>query len=152
MGSDQVDYFPEKKTDTNVNYGEIIGKLCPDYLAMGMTLNEFWDGDADNLVYVREADRLRKQQRNFDAWLQGRYVYEALLCASPMFRDWVKDHHPDKYPEEPYELYPEKKTVSDEQRAEDLRELENQAKVRAWVDRVNRLQAEKQKKEGMSNG
>lgn len=151
MGSDQVGYFPEKKENTDVNYGEIIGKLCPDYLAMGMTLSEFWDGDPENLVYIREADRLRKQQRNFDAWLQGRYVYDALLCASPMFRDWLRDHHPEKYPEEPYNLYPAKKTV-DEQKIADQKELENQAKVRAWVDRVNRLQAEKQKKEGMSNG
>ena len=152
MGSSQVsDYFPEKKDYEEVSYGEIARSLCPDYLAMGMTLTEYWDGDPDDYKSVREAHRLDLKQRNHDAWLHGFYVYNALQCVSPMFRDLIRDHHAEKYFEEPLDFYPDKKK-QDEQRREDDRELANQAKVKAWVDRVNRLKAQNQKKEGTANG
>lgn len=123
--------------------GELLKKAFPQYLAMGMTSDEYWNGDAELPRYFREAHLLRRKQANFDAWLNGYYVYNALLCASPLFRDWVKDHRPEEYFGEPLDLYPDKKTISEEQRLEDARELANQAKVKAWVSRVNRLKSEK---------
>lgn len=148
MGSNQVsDYFPEKKEKEDVSYGELISRVCPDYLAMGMTLDEYWNGDPSNLEYVRKAHLLRRKQANFDAWLNGHYVYIALQCVSPMFRDWLRDHHPEKYPNEPIDIYPKQVEKTDEEKLADKKELANQATIRAWVDRVNRLQANKQKEE-----
>lgn len=133
-------------------YGEIIRRLCPDYLAMGMTLTEFYDStDLDDYAAVREAHRLRLKQANFDAWLHGLYTYNALICASPLFRDWVKDHHPEKYLEEPFDIYkaPSKERTQSE---DDAKELANQEIIKAWVARANRLRKQKQEKEGIANG
>ena len=153
MGSNQVDdYFPLKKQDTEqMAYGEIIKRLAPDYLAMGMSLSEYYDGDPDWLEDVRKAHELRLKQANHDAWLHGLYVYNALKSVSPLFRDWVKDHTPDKYPLEPFDLYPSKTDAKSEQKEQDDKDLKNQATIRAWVDRVNRLQNQKNK-EGVANG
>lgn len=150
MGSSEVNYFPEKKDDDSISYGEMISRLCPDYLAMGMTLDEFWNGDPSNLEYVRKAHMLRRKQANFDAWLNGHYIYIALQCVSPMFRDWTRDRHPEKYPSEPIDIYPTVMEKSVEEKLEDKKELKNQATIRAWVERVNRLQAKK--KEDVANG
>ena len=153
MGSSQVsDYFPERKDYTETTYGEIARRLCPDYLAMGMSLKEYWEGDPENYEYVREAHRLKRKQANFDAWLNGLYVYSALQRVSPLFRDLIKDHKPEDYLTEPIELYAKEQTVQEEQVKEDERELANQAKVKAWVERVNRLKADNSKKEGSVNG
>lgn len=116
-----------------------------------MSLKEYWDGDPDNLKYVREAYLLRRRQANTDAWMQGLYVYHAMQCVSPLFRDWVRDHHPEKYLEEPFDLYPSKEKL-EEARQEDQRELANQATIRAWVERANRLYEKKHQKEDMVNG
>lgn len=115
---------------------------------MGMTLKEYWDGDPKDAAIIREAHDLRRKNDNFNAWLQGQYIYEALLCASPMFHDWVKRPKPIPYPKKPYELFEkaEKKTESDD------KELKNQATIRAWVDRANRIREQKDKKEGKANG
>ena len=124
--------------------------MCPDYLAMGMTLSEYYDGDPDDLKSIREAHKLKRQQANFDAWLSGYYHYVAMQCVSPMYRDLIRRHDPEKYLKEPIELYPAEQTKVEEQTAEDKKELENQAKVRAWVERANRLRAQKNKE--ASNG
>lgn len=148
MGSGQVGYFPEPKDEkSEQTYGEIIAALCPDYLAMGMTLKEYWDGDIANLKYVRKAHELRKKEENFNAWLHGLYIYNALQCVSPMYRDLLRDHRPEDYFKEPLNLYPKRKARSEEERIEDKRELANQATIRAWVERANRLFAEKHKEE-----
>lgn len=147
MGSGEVNHFPEKKKEEEISYGEIIRRLCPDYLAMGMTLAEYYDGDPDDYKSVREAHTLRLEQANFDAWLHGLYIYNAMQCVSPLFRDLVKDHHPEKYFMEPLNLYPKPVKKTEEERLEDKKELANQATIRAWVDRVNRLKANKQKEE-----
>lgn len=154
MGSGQVDYFPSQKKEEELSYAEIITRLCPDYLAMGMTLSEYYDCEnPDDYESVRQAHLLRLKQKNHDAWLNGLYTYHALQRVSPMFRDWVKDHTAEKYMEEPFDLYPNETAVSktEEERIEDAKELANQATIRAWIDKVNRLKSEN-KKEGVANG
>ena len=152
MGSGQVsDYFPERKDYKETSYGEIARRLCADYLAMGMTLKEYWEGDPDDYVSVRDAHLLRRKQANFDAWLHGFYTYNALQCVSPLFRDWVKDHKPADYFAQPIDLY-KSDSQRESERLEDEKELANQATIRAWVEKVNRLKAEKAKKEGSVNG
>lgn len=116
---------------------------------MGMTLKEYWDDDPMYAKYVRQAYELRKKQKNFDAWLQASYIYDALLCASPMFHDWLKNPKPIPYLKEPYDLF---KSEGEKQKEEDEKELRNQATLRAWFDRANRIIEDKQKKEGKANG
>ena len=117
---------------------------------MGMTADEYWNGDAELPRYYREAYKLRQQHENYNAWLQGFYVYHAMQCVSPMFRDWMKDHSPEKYMSEPLELFPKKAEEVSEQKKADDKELANQEIIKAWVRRVN--QKKNEKKEGVTNG
>ena len=119
---------------------------------MGMTYDEYWNGDAELPRFYREAHRLRRIQENHNAWLHGLYVYHAMSSVSPLFRDWVKDHTAEKYLEQPFDLYPKKKTVSQEQEAEDARERANQEIIKQWVNRANRLYEDKHREGGNANG
>ena len=56
---------------------------CPYYLAMGMSYSDYWDGDASMTRYYRKAHDAKRREKNFFAWLQGLYVYHAVLDASP---------------------------------------------------------------------
>ena len=77
---------------------------CPWYLSVGMTWDEYWNGDPAMVRAYRKAERLRVERTNRDAHLMGQYVYDALCRVSPAFNALAKDHTPIAYPERPYEL------------------------------------------------
>lgn len=53
----------------------------------------------------RKADELRQRRTNESLWLQGRYVYDALLCVSPILHAFAgKDAKPIPYHEKPYPI------------------------------------------------
>ena len=87
-------------------YGEIFSQLCPYYMSIGMSYDEFWNGDVSAAKAYREADELREKRRNFELWLQGSYFYEALCDASPLFRFSMKKGSikPEPYVKEPYPI------------------------------------------------
>ena len=73
-------------------------------MSMGMTYDEFWEGDVKRTVAYRKADEIRRRQQNHFAWLQGRYIYDALCEASPLFRMSFSNRRitPADYTKEPY--------------------------------------------------
>lgn len=130
-----------------MSYHEICENLCPDYLAMGMTLDEYWNGDPEYAVFVRKSFQLKQKQTNYQLWLQGAYIYEALLDVSPMFHDLIKDPKPIPYAKEPYALTETDKQERERNEAEE-QDKKNQATIRAWVERVNRIKTKKGAKDG----
>lgn len=68
-----------------------------------MTAAEYWDGDCTLVKAYREAQRLRDEREDTLAWLQGRYIYDALRMASPLFHDFMKGKPKEiPYLEKPY--------------------------------------------------
>lgn len=53
-------------------------KIFPTYLLMGMSYEEFWDGDAELPKFYRECYKLKQKKENELAWLQGMYTYVAM--------------------------------------------------------------------------
>lgn len=110
---------------TNLTYKQIFDKVLPYYLSIGMTADEFWHGDVHLAKAYREAYKLRRKDENFNLWLQGRYIYEALCCASPLFRSFgkgtIKAHD---YADKPYDLYEE-----DRKKTEETKERVHQQKM-----------------------
>lgn len=127
-----------------MSYHELCEKLCPDYMAMGMTWDEYWHGDSEMPIYFRRANEMRERQQNYTLWMQGVYIYHALLDASPVFHSLAKNPKPFPYLNEPLPLN-KKEREEKEKRQEEEQDKKNQATVRAWAERVNRLKAEKQK-------
>ena len=75
-------------------------------MSIGMTYDEFWNGDVRLVEVYRKANELRDKRRNQESWLQGLYFYEALCDASPLFRFSMKKGtvKPEPYLKEPFPI------------------------------------------------
>lgn len=71
---------------------------------MGMTAEQYWDQDCSLARFYREAHNLNIQQQNYMAWLQGKYVYDALAALFPLFNSNVKRGVKPKAYVKPYDL------------------------------------------------
>lgn len=130
-----------------MSYDEIMDRACPDYLAMGMTYDEYWNGDPEAAIFYRKAHALKRKETNYTLWLQGLYIYEAIGDLSPVLNGFVKNPKPAPYPKEPYALTQEE--FEERKKREEIeRDKEIQAKVRAWAARVNRIKTKKGAQDG----
>lgn len=79
-------------------------------MSIGMTYDEFWNQDVLLVKYYKEAFVLKQQRMDESAWLQGVYVYEALIKVSPILHAFAKaGTKPQPYSEKPYGIF-EKET------------------------------------------
>jgi hypothetical protein len=77
-----------------------------------MTEEQYWDGDCTLVKCYREAEALRKERVNQEAWLQGMYIYDAISRLTPVLHAFAKKGtKPKPYVEEPYPIT--KKNVED---------------------------------------
>ena len=104
--------------------------VFPFYLSIGMTPEQYWDGDPHLAKYYRQADELKRKRRNQEMWLQGMYIYEALCDVAPIFHAFAKrGTKPTPYPDHPYSLT--NKEREDEEKQQEKRELD---KARRYMD------------------
>ena len=88
-----------------VTYTERFYEQFPYYLAIGMTPEQYWDGDPMLAKYFRKADELRLERKNQELWLQGMYIYEAICDASPILHAFArKGTKPHPYVDKPYPI------------------------------------------------
>ena len=103
--------------------------VFPFYLSIGMTPEQYWDGDPSLPKYYRKAHELQRKRRNEDLWLQGMYVYEALCDASPLLQAFAKKGtkaHP--YVDHPYSI-----TSEDRKEEKKLREQREKEKAKQYM-------------------
>lgn len=75
---------------------------------MGMTYEQFWDGPPLLATTYRKAYKLRLEDDNYQAWLQGLYFYGALSTALyNTFKD--KGKQAESYMERPVDIFPPSK-------------------------------------------
>lgn len=132
LEGDEVDLLPNLPSETNESkfesdtpISDMLDKLCPYYMMLGVSYDEFWNGDGSRLKYYVEKHKLEIEKRNQELWLQGLYNYEALVVAlANAFSK--KSAPPRQYPEKPFRLFPpseeekelEKKKMVDDFRAQ----------------------------------
>lgn len=88
-----------------ITYTERFYEVFPYYLSIGMTYEQFWDGDPMLTKYYREAEEMRSERKNQELWLQGMYIYEALCDVSPILHSFAKKGtKPVPYAESPYPI------------------------------------------------
>ncbi len=79
--------------------------MFPYYLSIGMTYEQYWEGDCTLVKYYRQAEELRNEKRNQELWLQGMYIYEALCDVSPILHAFAKKGaKPNSYSTKPYAI------------------------------------------------
>ena len=94
-----------ERDNASESYADQFEKLCPAYLAMSMTPEQYWKGDPMLAKYYRKADAIRNERRNQELWLQGMYIYDAILCVAPILHAFAKKGTKAKpYPTQPYAL------------------------------------------------
>lgn len=118
-GSLSVDEGGERNVRSPfLTYTKQFYEVFPYYLSMGMTAEQFWDGDSNLVKYYRKADEIRKERINQELWLQGMYIYEALCDVSPIFHAMAKKGtKPHPYPDKPY-------SITEKQRQREIEENE----------------------------
>ena len=86
-------------------YTERFQEMFPFYLSIGMTPEQYWDGDSTLVKYYRQAEEMRTERRNQEMWLQGMYIYEAICDVSPILHAFAKKGaKPHPYPSKPYPI------------------------------------------------
>lgn len=110
-------------------YTEIFNERFPFYLSIGMTADQFWEGECTLPVFYRQAYTI-KQKREFDdmdfnAWLQGRYITEAILAC------FAKDYE--------YPIKPHNHKEAEEKRTEEEIMIDNVEYFRKLVQAKNGL-------------
>lgn len=93
-----------------------------------MTCEQYWHGDVLLVRAYRKAYEYRLKQQNFDAWLQGIYIYRALCDVSPILHAFAKNGtKPNAYLSEPLPLFqkdpPEGEKTAEQDEAERLRAM-----------------------------
>ena len=89
---------------------EIYEEQCPYYMAMGMSVSEFWDGDPHLVVYYRKAHEIRQDLINMWEWRMGAYNVSAFsITLSNAFRK--KGTKPVDYMKEPFPLRETKEEI-----------------------------------------
>lgn len=113
--------FETKEDKSSFPFTELFEKLCPMYMSMGMSYDEFWRGDPTLVIPYRQAFIERRKRENHDLWMQGRYVYDALCAVYPLFRFSFKggEIRPEPYTKEPY---PTTKKEAEERKERDAKE------------------------------
>ena len=139
MGPEFLDNGTPTKAKT---YTEIFEENFPQYLAIGMSYAEYWEGDPKLTQYHRKAYLIKQDEINNNAWLQGVYIYDAVSTAlHNALRGFSKQKIPAKdYATKPYDFRHKEKTE-----AEKAREIEiEQEKAAAWMEnfvRINQSQS-----------
>ena len=111
--------------------------VCPYYMAMGMSYDEFWHGDLDAVKMYRKAYKIHLDHINEEAYLHGLYVYEALCDVSPILRAFSKATKPEPFPSEPYDLHKAEKDAEAEKKKAEQEKADKKAKAMMELFMVN---------------
>ena len=106
-----------------------------------MSSAEYWSGDPSLVQYFRKAYRIKQEEINNNAWLQGMYIYDAVSTAlHNALRGFGKQKPPAKdYAKQPYEFRDKVKT--EKEKAKEV-EIE-QDKAAAWMENFVRINQKK---------
>lgn len=104
MGVESNSQEQESKT-----YTEIFEENFPFYLSIGMTYEQFWEGDSTLPKFYLKAYEIRldreREKINYSCWLQGLYDYEVMCSVSPIYQPFAKaGTKPKPYRPEPIPL------------------------------------------------
>lgn len=150
--TDEPSQDSEKKPQS---YTDIFIQLCPQYMVMGMTYDEYWYSNTARHKAYREAFEMRRRNEEWSRWREGQYFFNALMCAAPVMRaSFGKGKvEPGKYPEEPYPLT-KKEAEEREQRRRKETYYRILAAMNAESERTIRRESEEEqaKKEASMDG
>lgn len=150
----------ERPQTSQTPYGDTFDAMLPHYMAMGMSYEQYWDGEYGIRKAYREAYKIRmeNEQRVSDVnnWYMGQYIRVALQSVQLVVAAGLMKNTPTlpDYPDEPF-LQKAEKTKTEEakkQHEEDQSKMA-MAMFQAMIGKFNqnierRLEKEKAIKTG----
>ena len=102
-----------------------------------MSYEDYWDGDPEKTKFYREKNKWDVKRKNQELWLQGIYVYEAILDAVPVLNPFSKKKEAIAYRSEPIPL--DRVESGREKEIKHQRKLaDSKAKMMEIMERVNK--------------
>ena len=118
--------FPEIKQVEHIFLSKTFEELCPYFISMGMTYEQFWYGEIDMTRAYMKAFEIKDKRESkitkWTIWEQGLYIYEALCDVSPILRAFSKSKKPLPYTTRPY-------GIDNEEKKEETKEKKKQNDV-----------------------
>ena len=127
-------------------YSKKFEELCGYYMSLGMTYEQYWDGDCCMTKYFRRMDELKRSRNNEESWLLGCYIYDALLSVYPVFNALSKKKEPYPYRSSPFPITEREQIQADldKKKREMYKSIEE---MQEWAAAIN-----KRRKEGKVDG
>lgn len=120
-----------------------------------MTYDQFWNQDVELVKAYREADKIKRDLKNQDMWMQGAYYYEALLDAAPVLRFSFskKPPKPIPYREQPFELHTGQRKAAEREEKQLTQQEKSDKKAKAMMEMfMVSINKKFEKKGGEGNG
>lgn len=147
---DAFSKFGEEKSLENLSYisfTEIFNSHLPFFLSIGMSYEQYWNDDCCITKYYRKAFNLQRERMNEQLWLQGLYIYDAILDVAPALRA-MGAKQPEKYPNEPYPITDKEIELRKEKQAKEHQE-NIIAKTEALAIQINNSMKKREKKDNV---
>ena len=93
--------------DSRGSVCDIFSRALPEFMAMGMTPEQFYEGHSWLAVSYKAADAIARRRSNFDSYLMSAYMYDTLLRLAPMFNPFDK-RKVEAMMKEPFDLFGER--------------------------------------------
>lgn len=95
---------------------EMLLDLCSWYMAIGMSRDEYWNGEVTAVIDYRKAHEKKILEQNRLMHHFGAYVYQSMLAVSPAYNFWSRKRDPLPYPEEPIPIIEKEAKEQEEKR------------------------------------
>ena len=89
------------------NSRKIFADMFPQYLAMGMSYDEYYKQDCELVIAYRKAEKMKRIKANEDMWRQGLYIYQAVSRVAPLLIPFAKKPKAEPYLKEPIPMFEE---------------------------------------------
>ena len=144
---DSLEEIVEPKRVEHIFLYKQFEEVCPFFMSIGMTYEQFWYDDVELTKYYLKAFELKEkreaEKNKWARWEQGLYVYEAICYASPILRAFSKATKPLPYPRKPYGFEEKEKKEVDLEQKKKVELLRTQIFFENWANAVSKRFKEK---------
>lgn len=141
----------EPSQPEEISLTKVFQDLCPVYMIMGMSYDEFWNRNTAVHKAYRKAYEMRRRNEEWARWRQAAYIYDVLLRVSPILRAFSKGKaEPEQFMNEPWPLTQKEAREREEREARE-RYFNMRNKLMAEAKKNRERRAEEAAKEAREN-
>ena len=112
---------------------EVFEKMCPYYMAIGMTYDQYWRDDVTMPIMFRKTYKIKQEEIKWQIWEEGVYTYEALCKVSPVLHAFAKNGtKPLPFSSEPYGIQKIREEREEKEKIKEDKKVDNE-RMRAQI-------------------